>query len=114
MTDKPMTPDQAMTPDDALEIVKRQAYQGDVRPGDVLLALDVLSRLHAHWSRFKVGDEVWFSRKPGIGADIVVGLFLEGGGEIVVATFAHGEIDESECFATREEAECERRNKERT
>ena len=106
-----MTDPVTMSADEALEVLKQASkywhYQRrrclpDLLSEDVHRALAALSGLHAHWSRFKVGDEVWF-------------LVCEWSGQW---TIEHSRITQpSQCFSNlmfptdaEARAECERRN----
>ena len=122
-----MTPrdhdEKPMTGDEALSVVKEAAdslddpwnksgYTGE-KLEQLKKALATLDRLRAHWSRFKVGDEVWVPSSRyvrGIGPMNIISINFRINGAFIDtpgATFF-----ESDCFPTREEAEAEsaRRN----
>jgi len=115
-----MTPrdhdEKPMTEDEALEVLKDFALGAQRDPiihMRVDQALATLDRLRAHWSRFKVGDEVWVPSSRyvrGIGPMNIISINFRINGAFIDtpgATFF-----ESDCFPTREEAEAEaaRRN----
>lgn len=106
-----------MEPQEAYKIIQNAAYEGCITssPYEVRLALDVLSSLHVHFSRFKVGDEVWvvyLSSGPG-GWDVRVSVVtMLCFGSACWCDTTTGRYPESDCFPTREaaEAECAKRN----
>jgi hypothetical protein len=135
-TDTKQPSEQGMTPDEALEVLKRQAHEltgdhvSDCKCGDCEEIDDALAAhdgLHAHWSRFKVGDEVWLlvARKNANrerrwiieydSSNIVTSVRFEDDGEAWYQPELY-DPDEwahtSRCFPTRAEAEaeCARRN----
>jgi hypothetical protein len=126
-----------MTPDEALEIVKEHAAMSVKESGSPRgqQALATLDGLHAHWSRFKVGDDVWtvltYTGGPHKGtSEVRAPADREYGDKYGrVVGWAPGKVlslvddyecawypeDEADCFHTRAEAEqeCAKRNKEK-
>ena len=109
--------DKLMTPDEAMKVICKWATfamneETMLAGQECEDALAVLSGLHAHWSKFKVGDEVW------------VGIYDQGELQCVDKTFArtvsftedaviyNHVLHQNICFPTEAEAraECERRN----
>lgn len=114
-----------MTPQEAYEIVRKTANAFTstnaltFKMSDVREALDVLSRHHVYFSRFKPGDTVWTLKVFGGRYEVAHGSIQ------MIATHEHKEYPEDEwikvinqwrksfdLFPTREEAEAEaaRRN----